>query len=64
MPLDCIVRTSYYSRLVFKCVWPLVGYAFFALLAKLLSKAGKSGMANASIDLAFLLMFILRFVLS
>ena len=25
VPLDCIVRTSYYSRLVFKCVWPLVG---------------------------------------
>ena len=59
MPLDCIVSTSYYSRLVFKCVWPLVAYAFLALLAKLLSKAGMASMASASVDLAFLLVFIL-----
>ena len=59
VPLDCIVRTSYYSRLVFQTVWPLVAYAVFALLNRLLSKAGKAIMANACIDLAFLLAFMI-----
>ena len=61
MPLDCIVRTSYYSRLIFKCTWPLVAYALVGLLARKLVNMGekRANQADSLINFAFFLMFIL-----
>ena len=38
VPLDCIVPTSYYARLVLNCVWPLLVYAFLLLMFPLRSR--------------------------
>ena len=61
MPLDCIVHTSYYSRLIFKCTWPLVAYALVGLLARKLGNMGekRASQADSLINFAFFLMFIL-----
>ena len=59
MPLDCIVSTSYYSRLVFKCIWPLGVYLVLGLLAKMLYKKNKDAVADSAINLGFLFMFVL-----
>ena len=58
MPVDCIIRTSYYSKLVFKTVWPLLFYAIFGISAKIQRKRGQDGAADSLINLAFLIMFI------
>ena len=53
MPLDCIVRTSYYSRLIFKCIWRLCVYLALGLLA-----CKKHSVADLAINLGFLVMFV------
>lgn len=58
MPLDCIFSTSYYSMLVVKCVWPLAFYLALGIAAKAQRKRGKDGSADALINLAFTIMFI------
>ena len=52
MPLDCIVRSSHYSRLVFTCTWPLVAYALLFWLSKFLNKRGRKEQAASCINLA------------
>jgi len=59
MPLDCMWPTNFYSKLIFKCVWPLCTYALLALLSKVLRKFGKDARADGCIDFGFFLMFIL-----
>ena len=59
LPLDCIIRTSYYSRLVFKCVWPLAAYTLLGLLSFVLRKFNKILRADACIDFAFFLVLLL-----
>ena len=59
MPLDCLFPTNFYSKLIFKCAWPLCAYVALTLLSKVLRKCGKAGRADACIDFAFLIMFVL-----
>ena len=59
MPLDCMVSTNFYSKLIFKCVWPLGAYVALALLSKVLRKCGKVGKADSCVNFAFFLMFVL-----
>ena len=62
MPLDCMIRTSFYSKLVFKTVWPLCAYAALFGLASLLYRVGgakRTAQADSLINFAFLLIFIL-----
>ena len=59
MPLDCIVRTTFYSRLIFKCGWPLVAYAFLLGGARAAKKLGKDAMCDSLINFASLLQFLL-----
>ena len=56
MPLDCMWPTNFYSKLIFKCVWPLCTYALLALLSKVLRKFGKDARADGCIDFGFFLM--------
>jgi len=58
MPLDCIIATSYYSKLAFKCIWPLLAYAVFGISSSIFRKRGKVGQADSCINFAFLVMFI------
>ena len=58
MPVDCIIRTSYYSKLIFKTVWPLLFYLVFGIAAKVQRRKGKDGAADSHINMAFLIMFI------
>jgi len=58
MPLDCIIRTSFYSKLIFKCLWPLAVYVLFGVSAKFERRRGKDGSADTLINLLFLVMFI------
>jgi hypothetical protein len=58
MPLDCIFSTSYYSMLVLKCIWPLAFYLALGIAAKAQRKRGKDGSADALINFAFTIMFI------
>ena len=59
MPLDCIVRTDFYGKLIFKCVWPICAYVLLGLLSKLLHRFGRQARGDMCIDLAFFLIFIL-----
>ena len=56
MPLDCMISTNFYDKLIFKCVWPICAYAALMLLSKILRKCGKAGRADACVDFAFFLM--------
>ena len=58
MPLDCLIRTSFYSKLIFKCLWPLAVYVLFGVSAKFERRRGKDGSADTLINLLFLVMFI------
>ena len=58
MPVDCVVRSSFYSKLIFKTVWPLLFYLVFGLSAKIQRRRGKDGAADTLINFAFLIMFI------
>ena len=58
MPVDCIIKTSFYSKLVFKTMWPLLFYAVFGISAKILRKKGNDSSADTLINYAFLIMFI------
>ena len=59
MPLDCIVRASYYERLIFKTVWPLAVYILLFVSAKGLRVRGKEDQADSLINFLFLIMFLL-----
>jgi len=59
MPLDCIFPTSYYSKLAFKCIWPLIAYAVLGISSKLLRKCGKADQADSCINFGFLIMFVI-----
>jgi len=59
MPLDCIIATSYYSKLAFKCIWPLVAYAVLGILSKVFRKCGKADQADSCINFGFLIMFVI-----
>ena len=59
MPLDCIIATSYYSKLAFKCIWPLIAYAVLGILSKVLLKCGKADQADSCINFGFLIMFVI-----
>lgn len=58
MPLDCIIRTSFYSRVAFKCIWPLVAYAVIGWRARVQYKRGNDGAADSMINFAFFIMFL------
>ena len=59
MPLDCMLPTNFYKKIMLKCIWPLCAYAALALLSTVLRKCGKTDRANACVDFAFFLVFIL-----
>jgi len=59
MPLGCIVETNYHYMLIFKCLWPLGVYALLYLSSKFLNMRGNEAKADACIDLAFFLMFVM-----
>jgi len=59
MPLDCIIATSYYSKLAFKCIWPLIAYAVFGISSKLFRKCGKVDQADSCINFGFFVMFVI-----
>jgi hypothetical protein len=59
MPVDCIVPMNFYSRLIFKTVWPIVAYVVLFFGSKALLKCGRKGQAEFCIDTLFLIMFIL-----
>ena len=59
MPLDCIIATSYYSKLAFKCIWPLIAYAVFGVSSKLFRKCGKVDQADSCINFGFFVMFVI-----
>jgi len=59
MPLDCIIASSYYSKLAFKCIWPLIAYAVLGISSKSLRKCGKADQADSCINLGFLIMFVI-----
>mgnify|MGYP006936382134 CR=1 FL=1 len=59
MPLDCIISTSYYSKLAFKCIWPLIAYAVLGISSKVLRKCGKADQADSCINFGFLIMFVI-----
>ena len=59
MPLDCLVRNNFNSKLIFKTVWPLVAYALLYLLSKLFRMVHKERHADSCIDYLFLVMFLM-----
>lgn len=58
MPLDCIIKTSFYSKLAFKCIWPIVAYALLGLGARVQYKRGNEGTADSMINFIFFIMFL------
>ena len=58
MPLDCIIRTSYYSRLIVRCVFPLAIYIVFYGGARLLHRCGREWQASKLIDTNFFIAFL------
>ena len=54
VPIDCIIRTSYYSRLIFKTVWPLIAYAALGFASKVQRRRGKEDAADSLINFGFL----------
>ena len=58
MPVDCIIKTTYYSKLVFKTIWPLFFYMLFGVIAKVQRKKGNNNSADSLINFSFLIMFV------
>jgi len=59
VPLDCISKTTYYSRLIVKCGWPLVAYLLLGICAMAFNRVNMAHQATQCVNGIFFIMFII-----